>query len=156
MTRNQASEKQVVFIDMDDTLCDFTGAHRKAVEANPKIQYPQSQFDFFRNLKPLKDAVFAMDYLLNSDKYDPYICTAPSVKNPLCYLEKRLWVEDYLDKAYLERLIICPNKSLVKGHFLIDDCDSGKGQDGFEGELIQFGTERYPDWKAVLKYLKEK
>jgi 5'(3')-deoxyribonucleotidase len=52
----------------------------------------------------------------------------------------------------LEKLILCPDKSLVKGDYLIDD-DIKHGQLTFEGEHIRFGSSNFPDWKSVIKYL---
>ena len=49
----------------------------------------------------------------------------------------------------VERLVISPDKSLLKGDYLIDDILHGKGQDSFEGKLIHFGSNEYPDWSAV-------
>ena len=82
--------------------------------------------------------------------------TAPSTRNPLSYTEKRIWIEDKFDYEFTKKLIICSNKGLLKGNVLIDDYDQGKGQENFEGELIHFGSERYPSWKVVLSYLKGK
>ena len=46
-------------------------------------------------------------------------------------------------------------KNLNKGDFLIDDrTKNGAGE--FEGELILFGSEKFPDWKRVCEYLEEK
>jgi 5'-nucleotidase len=108
--------KQIVYVDMDDTLCDFTGAYRVALDKNPGIIYPQSQFDFFRKLDPLPLALDAMEILTNRG-YDVWILTRPSILNPSCYTEKRLWVEDHLGIEWCNKLIICPDKSLVKGDF---------------------------------------
>jgi len=99
---------------MDDVLCDYTGAYQKALENNPKIQFPQSQYDFYRKLKPLKNALTSVQYLNEKSNFEVYILTAPSVNNPLCYTEKRLWVEDHLGFEMVNRLIISPNK----GNFL--------------------------------------
>ena len=79
--------------------------------------------------------------------------TAPSTKNPLSYTEKRLWIENHFSYPFTERLIISPNKGLFKGDFLVDDNTSGKGQENFEGELIQFGSQSFPDWTSVLQRL---
>ena len=35
---------------MDDTLCDYMGAHKKAKESNPDIEFPQSIDGFWLNL----------------------------------------------------------------------------------------------------------
>lgn len=148
--------KKIIYVDMDDVLCDFTKASQKAVLNNPAIQYPQSQYGFFRNLEPIKDGIETVNYLRSIDLFEVYILTAPSVLNPLCYTEKRLWMEDYFGLDMLNRLIISPNKGLNKGHYLIDDNDSGKGQENFEGQLLHFGSDTFKNWTAILHFFKEK
>lgn len=143
----------IVYIDMDDVLCDFTGAFNRDLEINPGIKYPQSQYGFFTKLLPLSGAVEGVHALLASDKYEPYILTAPSVKNPLCYTEKRVWVDKHLGFDMVNRLIISPDKSLLKGSYLIDDNDTSNFQSKFEGELLHFGTSQYPNWLAIRDYL---
>jgi len=51
-----------------------------------------------------------------------------------------------------KRLILSSHKNLNRGDYLIDD-RTANGADKFSGELISFGTEKFPDWDAVLKYL---
>ena len=143
----------ILYLDMDDVLCNFKEAFEQAIQENPGIKFPQSQYGFFSQLEPKEGAVDAVEALLSSDSYNPYILTAPSVKNPLCYTEKRVWVEQWLGLSFVERLIICPNKSLLKGDILIDDNISGKGQEGFEGKLIHFGSSEFPDWASVRNKL---
>ena len=55
------------------------------------------------------------------------------------------------DEAY-KRLIIAHHKNLLRGDYLIDDREKN-GAKEFEGELILFGSEKFPDWRSVLKYL---
>ncbi len=141
---------------MDDVLCDFTGARLKALEANPAIQYPQSQYDFFRKLNPIQDAISSINYLLQQPEFEVYILTAPSVHNPLCYTEKRLWVEDHLGFDMINRLIISPNKGLNLGDYLIDDHDTGRGQENFNGQLLKFGSPEFPNWISILTFFKNK
>ena len=138
---------------MDDVLCNYTAAYQYALTENPEIKYPQSQYGFFRNLKPIKDSIKSIKQLDQDNRFEVYILTAPSYRNPLCYSEKREWVEVYLGMPFVKRLIISPNKGLNKGDYLIDDNDSGKGQEHFEGELIKFGSAKYPDWGSVMAYL---
>lgn len=40
-----------------------------------------------------------------------------------------------------------------RGDYLIDDRPNKCGADEFEGEVIAFGSEQFPNWEAVLKYL---
>lgn len=141
-----------IYIDLDNTLCDFA-AHYHAVRTEfPELKFPQSLPGFFTALKPMPGAVAAFQQLRALPATTVFILTAPSVRNVHCYTEKRVWVEQHLglDAAY--RLIISPNKGLLLGDYLIDDLAEGKGQEYFSGELIHFGTVRYPDWATVLSH----
>ena len=148
--------KEIIYVDMDDVLCDFSNTYQKALLDNPKIKYPQSQYGFFRNLEPIKDSLEVVKYLNSVEYFTIYILTAPSIKNPLCYIEKRLWIEDNFGLEMVKKLIISPNKGLNKGDYLIDDNEFGKGQENFEGKLIHFGSEEFINWKQILEYFNEK
>lgn len=139
----------LIYIDMDDVLCDFTEAYKNALRINPGIEFPQSQYGFFQKLVPIKDSIQSVKILIDSDKYDPYILTAPSTRNPFSYLEKRVWIEEYFGYDFTKKLILCSNKALLKGDILIDDNISGRGQENFEGRLIHFGSSEYPNWKSI-------
>lgn len=158
---------QNLYIDMDDTLCKY----REAWVADNRlgIQFPQSFKNFFKNLEPHEDAIEAVELL--SRLYNVWILTAPSIYNPMSYMEKRLWVEEHLGFDMCSKLIISPNKGLIVGkepykvdefganeygyvtHILIDDIIEGKGQENFTGELMQFGSIEYPDWKTIMYHL---
>jgi len=139
------NRKPIVYVDMDDTICDYSTPHSKMLSENPWNKYPQSVYDFYRKLKPIEGAIESVKSL--TDKYDVWILTRPSYLNPSCYTEKRLWVEDHLGLDWCEKLIICTDKSLMKGDYLIDDilCPD------FEGKQIQFGTNEFPNWSSVIK-----
>jgi 5'(3')-deoxyribonucleotidase len=67
-------------------------------------------------------------------------------------MHKRLWVDKYLGEGAYKRLILSHNKNLNMGDYLIDDrTKNGAGE--FSGELIQFGSDSFPDWKSILNYL---
>lgn len=138
---------------MDDVLCDFSSAHKKALLKDPEIIYPQNKYGYWQKLKPLKNAIETVAYL--KQHFDVYILSSPSIYNPFCYAEKRVWVEEHLGFDMLEKLILSHNKGLNKGDYLIDDHINGKGQEKFEGELLHFGSDNFPDWKAVLQYFKK-
>lgn len=143
----------IVYVDMDDVLCDYSGEYQKDIAENPAIKFPQSQYGFYNKLPPLEGAIDAVNALISCEQYDPYILTAPSIRNPLCYTEKRIWIESKFGLDFVNKLIICPNKGLLRGQFLIDNNCNGRGQEYFEGKLIHFGRERYPDWNAIRENL---
>ncbi len=64
-----------------------------------------------------------------------------------------LWVRRYLDDVAHKRLILTHHKDLLCGDFLIDDRDA-HGASSFGEGFIQFGSERFPDWPAVMEHMR--
>lgn len=147
-------QRKKVYVDMDNCLCDFISSYDEWKKEHPQITYPQSQFGFFSNLKPIPGAIEAFKKL--QENYEVYILTKPSIYNLMCYTEKADWVKRHLGFEVLDNLIISCDKSLVKGLgcYLVDD-DIHAGQLDFEGEFIHFKTKNFPDWDSVIKYLIE-
>jgi 5'(3')-deoxyribonucleotidase len=143
----------VVYIDMDDVLCDFSKAHATDLAANPNIAFPQSQYGFFADLEPINGATGSVKQLISDPRFEVYILTAPSYLNPMCYTEKRVWIEKHFGVEFTKNLIISYNKALLMGDILIDDRAAGNGQDKFDGKLIQFGTSVYANWQLVMQKL---
>lgn len=143
----------IVYVDMDHVLCDYDKGYRKWKKKYSELKFPQSQPGMYLGLDPIPGAIDAYRWLEGHPKAQVHILTAPSVKNPHCYTEKRLWVGNHLGMKAAESMIISPAKNLNKGDFLIDDCPEGKGQDEFEGELLLFGSDRFPDWSSVIDFL---
>lgn len=129
---------------MDRTICDYDSQMEIYRAKYPNTEFPQSIRGYFSTMKPLPKAIEAVNKLRECGKYEVYILTAPSVKNPFCYTEKRLWIEHYFDMDLVENLIIAKNKCLVKGDYLIDDKPHGYD------EQIHFGSDEFPDWDTVL------
>lgn len=129
---------------MDDVLCDFSGAQKAARERSPEQMWPQAEMDFFRKLEPLPNAISSVKRL--AENFDVWFLTRPSYLNPLCYTEKRLWIEDHFGLEWCQKLILSPDKTLLKGDYLIDD----QPWEGFEGKQLLFGGERFPNWNKVL------
>ncbi len=143
----------IVYVDMDDVLCDFSGSAREFFKREPKAKFPQSRVGFFESLPAIEGAIEGVNYLRQQSVFDVYILTAPSTRNPCCYSEKRIWIENHFDYPFTKKLIISPNKGLLKGDVLVDDHISGKGQEAFEGKILQFGTEEFPNWESVIQEL---
>lgn len=139
-----------IYVDMDGVLCDYMSQHAQDAMDNIHQPFPQSRWGFFLELKPIKNALESIKKL--QGLYDVWILTKPSGKNLNSYAEKAYWIKKHLGEDWLEKLILIPDKSLVKGDFLIDDRTTD-GQDKFEGFHIHFGTSEFPDWDSVIDYL---
>jgi 5'-nucleotidase len=146
-------KKEKVYVDMDGVMCNFDDASSQARIDNPTQLYPQSQWGFFLKLAEIPGAVEGIRKL--QEKYDVWVLTRPSFKNVNCFTEKAQWILDHYDFQLLEKTIMCGDKSLLKGEYLIDDRNTDK-QSEFEGEWIEFGSYKFPDWKTVVNYLMNK
>lgn len=140
----------IIYVDMDDVLCDYTGAHQAYRHTHPHIPFPQSIPGFFEGLQPIAGAIESVNRLRASEQFEVYVLTAPSTRNPLSYTEKRLWIERHFDYEFTTQLIICGNKGLLKGDYLIDDHVGGKGQERFAGRVLHFGSTQFPEWTSVM------
>ena len=140
---------------MDGVLCDFEKGYAEYSKTFPDTDYPQSIPGFWRDLEPIPGALIGMESLLNMDNLDVYIATAPSYKNPICYSEKREWIEKKFSLSLCKRLILTKQKGFLIGDYLIDDYLSGAGQDEFQGYQIHFGSKAYPDWISVISFFEK-
>lgn len=143
--------KKILYIDLDGVLANYDKAFLEYKKKTPQQPYPQSQYGFYMELEPIVDGIETVNFL--SDKFDIWFLTAPSFKNPMCYTEKAYWINKYFGVEWLEKLIICSNKSLLMGDYLIDDHIYGRGQENFKSELIQFGSDKFKNWTIVSDYL---
>jgi 5'(3')-deoxyribonucleotidase len=146
--------KKVLYIDMDNVLVDFQSAlNLQSQEILEKYKDNEDEIPhLFSQMQPMKDAIESFEKL--AAKYDTYILSTAPWENPSAWSEKLEWVKKYLGAPAYKRLIISHHKDLNKGDYLIDDRDkNGAGE--FGGELILFGKEKFPDWKAVCDYLQK-
>ena len=104
----------------------------------------------FGKMKPMEGAVEAVREL--QKHYDLFILSTAPWKNPSAWSDKVEWVTKYLDDVFHKRMVITHRKDLCKGDYLIDD-RAKNGASDFEGEWIEFGSEKFPDWASVLDYL---
>ncbi len=145
---------KLLFIDLDGVVADFVSAmntHPKK-EISPYDEHPDTIPHIFRDLKPIKGAIKAVNILLDATNYNVYFLSTAPWDNPSAWTDKRLWIEEQFGEKINRKLILTHRKDLVKGDILIDDRPNNGAKD-FEGELITFGSHKYPNWDAVLHYL---
>ena len=144
--------KKRIYFDMDGVLVDFESGIAKIDEAT-KEQY-KGRLDeipgIFALMEPIPGAAEVVRLLARN--YDVFILTTSPWNNPTAASDKVEWVKKYLDDVFHKRLIITHRKDLLDGDYLIDDREKN-GASEFKGELLKFGSEQFPDWEAILKYL---
>ena len=144
--------KKILYVDMDNVLVDFQSGISKL--SKEIINEYESNLDevpnIFSLMEPLEGAIDSFKIL--SQRYDTYILSTAPWKNSSAWTDKVKWVQKYLGESAYKRLILTHHKNLNHGDYLIDDrTKNGAGE--FKGELIQFGTDKFPDWKTVCSYL---
>jgi 5'-nucleotidase len=143
---------KILFIDMDNVLVDFDSALPRLVDS-VKATFAGRLDEvpgIFALMEPLHGAIDAFAML--SEKFDTYILSTAPWNNPSAWSDKLLWVRRFLGDHARKRLILTHHKNLCRGDFLVDD-RMKNGADRFSGELILFGSPRFPDWNAVVQYL---
>lgn len=141
----------VLLIDMDGVLCDWTGrlltVYRMMYPDRPCPQFkdvkefyleshfpPEHREDvmkisgmpgFYSLLTPIEGAIDALKDMEQNcaDFLTPFICSSPDVEwaGRTCHSEKAIWVSDLLGPFWSQRLILTKDKTLIRGHTLIDD-----------------------------------
>lgn len=132
------NQKVTLLIDQDDVLASYmsavTAAYNQKYHTNIKeeaciswdlytvfgqeIDTIMHEPDLFRNLKPVPHALEVFERLYKSDLFDMYIVTAA---NPRTVEAKYEWITRYLPYFPKNHVIICSNKFMVKGDYLLDD-----------------------------------
>jgi len=148
--------KKILYFDMDNVLVDFPSGIARLSEETKK-EYEGHIDDvpgIFSIMKPLSGAIEAVKLL--TQYFDCYILSTAPWKNISAWSDKVAWVQKYFgddkDSVFYKRLIISHHKDLNKGDYLIDD-RTKNGASEFEGELILFGSEQFPEWESVTDYL---
>jgi len=147
--------QKILYIDMDNVLVDFASG---IAQLPPEIvkKYSDNLDDvpgIFSLMDAMPGAIEAFSEL--ATRFNTYILSTAPWENHSAWSDKLLWVKYHLGLPAYKRLILTHHKDLNRGDFLVDD-RTKRGADKFSGELILFGSERFPDWQAVTRYLRGK
>jgi len=75
---------------------------------------------WFESLPVVAGAVDGVHAMIAAG-WEVWVCTKPLEANPTCRDAKAAWLAEHFGKGFDRRLIITPDKSLVRGDVLLDD-----------------------------------
>lgn len=138
----------IVLVDLDGPVADFDGAffaicesmgwamdiaspmeqrHRFATDHIPDKEDRRSARSYvnesrwFLDLPIVDGAAEGLRELDARDGVDVWLCTKPLEANKTCRDDKAQWVIDKLGPEWERKLIVTPDKSMVRGDILVDD-----------------------------------
>lgn len=149
------SKRKILYVDMDGVIADFENGLKNIV---PDVIWDHDHVDkaceqhpyVFKFLPEIPGGIAAVNML--KIEYEILFLSTPMWNVPESYTDKRKWLRNKFGEWANKRLVLTHRKDLAIGDYLIDDRLTN-GSESFTGEHIHFGTEKYPDWDAVLKYL---
>lgn len=152
----KSHNKKILWVDMDGVLVDL--GH--SIDNHPLMKTEPERWKgrvdelpgVYRNPPPIEGAIEAIQKLHESGKYDMYVATTNCWNNPEGATDKRYWIENIFGEIFYKRQTITHKKNLLIGDYLIDD-RTKNGAAEFSGEHLHFGSDEYPDWDSILKYL---
>ena len=155
-------KKKVILCDMDGVIADFAAGIKRI---NPNLTMTDENYDkeenevnetvlnapnFFQTLPTIQGGIEAVKLLM--EHYEVHFCSTPMETVPHSFTGKKEWLNHHFAEKAYKNLILTHRKDWVIGDYLIDDrTKNGAGE--FTGEHIHFGTDKFPDWDSVLKYL---
>ena len=151
---------QKLFFDMDGVLVDFqSGIDKLSDEVKNEYEGRLDEVPgIFSLMDPMPGAIEAVKAFAASDRFDLYILSTAPWDNPSSWSDKLNWVKKHLDSdrpegVFYKRIVLSHHKNLCAQNnaWLIDD-RKAHGSEQFGDRFIHFGSERFPDWNAVLSH----
>lgn len=129
-----------ILVDMDGVLVDWDKGFRIAWDNRSTIDRSKSYFmeqcvsaefkrqaellilseGFFENLPPMTGGLDGIREMVDAG-YRVLICTSPVMTSRYCAQEKLNWIRNNLGEVWLDKVIICLDKSSIRGDILLDD-----------------------------------
>ncbi|MDR3136110.1 MAG: hypothetical protein LBU07_01585 [Coriobacteriales bacterium] len=149
-------DRKTIFFDMDDVLVDYTGGY--ALVSPAELEAAGGQLKnvpgIFARLCPMPGALTAVKALAR--QYECHILSTAPWENPSAWSDKVYWIFRHFgsdrESPFYKRINLTHDKGTFCGDYLIDDRNK-HGVVRFSGLWLKFGSERFPDWPAVLAFL---
>lgn len=138
-----------IWLDMDNTLFDFTGAAKEDIY-NPPCMYKEG---FFEGLNPFPGAREFVQILYQMSGVEVGIATKPCNQSLISYTEKANSIAKHFP-FLLNSLVMIQNKAILPGDILVDD---DPAYNGFNGKMIVFNpkSDSIEQYKNIINIVKK-
>ena len=150
--------KKIIYVDMDGVVANtYAGYDRFTNEIKNKYTVGEAcdtpELRIFKDLPVIDGAIEYVNKLANDKRFDVYFLTTVPRKNPLGYVDKSDWIAKNFPNLF-GKMITSKYKNLNVGDYLIDD-RLVNGTLEFSGNFLHFGSDTFPNWKTVYKFIVE-
>ncbi len=108
--------------------------------------------------KPIKNAIKSVKKLKKNCLYEIYVFSNAPYEDATIYTEKINYLHKYFGKGensvFYNNLIFSNDKSTYKADYIIAK-NLKFSERLFEGEYIEFGSKRFPDWSSIVEYIEK-
>lgn len=104
---------------LDDQRHRFLSDHLTDRQLEHEMRKLVNSPGWFESLPPVEGAAAAMEDL--AEVADVWVCSKPLEANPTCRDEKARWLTEHIGAGWDKRLILAPDKSMIRGDVLLDD-----------------------------------
>ncbi len=119
LDRWQSCYPDLPFVPLDQRVV-FYAERQYPAEHREKVRRLIRAPGFFLGLEPVAGGLEAMREMAAAG-HEVFLCTAPISGSVSCPQEKTEWVLRHLGPDFVKRLILAPDKTLVRGDLLVDD-----------------------------------
>lgn len=106
-------------------------------ELKPLVSEILLESSFFEEMVAVPGAREALEEM-DAKGWEVFICSSPMTFYGNCVIEKYKWVETFLGAAWVKKIILTKDKTIIKADYLIDD----------RPEVT--GLESNPAWEHIL------
>jgi 5'(3')-deoxyribonucleotidase len=148
--------KNIVYVRIDGIIAEVEQKMMSEVYECLQIESTKIDISVYDKVPSVSGGLEAVNTLLKMPQFEVYFISTPYGPDDIAWADRKFWAERLFNKKGIEkRLILCHDKQLLVGDYLVDDSWIN-GSLKFMGQWIAIGlAPKFPGWEEVLLHLIE-
>jgi hypothetical protein len=144
----------IVYVSIDGIIAEIEQKIMSQVYKCLQVEPTKNDISVYDIVPPVSGGLEAVYSLLKMPQFEVYLISTPYWPDDVAWADRKFWAERLFNSQDIEnRLILCHEKQLLAGDYLIDDSWMN-GSVKFMGQWIAIGVDpNFPTWDAVLLHL---